>query len=351
MTLSTLPAAYIISLTPAGSRLGRRIAQKMPEAVFWVPVACHPNYPEAQSLDDLKSLFSEAFLANHPLICIMATGIVVRHLAPLLKGKDVDPAVVVVDEAGRFAISLLSGHLGGANDLARTVGNLIGAVPVITTATDVQGLPALDTLAPRLGLRLENLRAVKEIHMALLRGQPVRLVDPESLLQSELSDYQGLFELLPETTDAFQKPGPAVYVGCRDYQWPEGWLRLRPKNLMAGMGCNKGTPVEEVLELVEHTFGRCKLSLLSLHTLATVDAKKAEPGLLAAAQRLGVNFTWYTKEELQQIQVPNPSAMVQRHMGVASVCEAAALKAAGSTMLLVPKQKTANVTLAVAQVG
>jgi cobalt-precorrin 5A hydrolase len=82
-----------------------------------------------------------------------------------------------------------------------------------------------------------------------------------------------------------------------------------------------------------------------------VDAKKAEPGLLAAAQRLGVNFTWYTKEELQQIQVPNPSAMVQRHMGVASVCEAAALKAAGSRTLLVPKQKTANVTLAVAQVG
>jgi cobalt-precorrin 5A hydrolase len=176
-------------------------------------------------------------------------------------------------------------------------------------------------------------------------------VDPESRLQSELSDYQGLFELLPETTEAFQKPGPAVYVGCRDYQWPEGWLRLRPKILMAGMGCNKGTPVEEVLELVERTFGRCKLSLLSLHTLATVDAKKAEPGLLAAAQRLGVNFTWYTKEELQQIQVPNPSAMVQRHMGVASVCEAAALKAAGSTMLLVPKQKTTNVTLAVAQVG
>ena len=179
MTLSTLPAAYIISLTPAGSRLGRRIAQKMPKAVFWVPVACHPNYPEAQRIDDLKSLLAEAFLANHPLICIMATGIVVRHLAPWLKGKDVDPAVVVVDEAGRFAISLLSGHLGGANDLARTVGNLIGAVPVITTATDVQGLPALDTLAPRLGLRLENLRAVKEIHMALLRGQPVRLVDPE----------------------------------------------------------------------------------------------------------------------------------------------------------------------------
>jgi cobalt-precorrin 5A hydrolase len=350
MTLPTAPAAYIISLTPGGHPLGRQIAQKIPDAVFWVPIACKPNNPDAQSFDRLKSLMAEAFLGKHPLVCIMATGIVVRHLAPLLQGKDLDPAVVVVDEAGQFAISLLSGHLGGANELARTVGNLIGATPVITTATDVQGLPALDTLAPRLGLHLENLRAVKDISMALLHGQPVRLVDPEGRLQSELADYKGLFEFLPETPDSLQKPGPAVYVGYRQYQWPDGWLRLRPKNLMVGMGCNKGTTVEEIVEFLQDTFKRFNLSLQSLHTLATIEAKQDEPGLKAAAQRLGVNFTWYTKEELQQIPVPNPSDMVQHHMGVASVCEAAALKAAATQTLLVPKQKSPNVTLAVAQV-
>jgi cobalt-precorrin 5A hydrolase len=350
MTLSTIPATYIISLTPVGNTLGRQIAQRIPGAVFWVPIVCQPNYPEARSFDRFKSVLAEAFLGKHPLVCIMATGIVVRHLAPLLQGKDLDPAVVVVDEAGRFAISLLSGHLGGANELARTLGKLIGATPVITTATDVQGLPALDTLAPRLGLRLENLRAVKEISMALLRGQSVRLVDPESLLQSELMDHKGLFELLPETPDSLQKPGPAVYVGHREYQWPDGWLRLRPKNLMAGIGCNKGTSVEEILEFLQDTFRRFNLSLQSLHTLATISAKQDEQGLKAAAERLGVNFRWFTKEELQQIEVPNPSAMVQSHMGVASVCEAAALKAAATKTLLVSKQKSPNVTLAVAQV-
>jgi len=350
MTLSTTPAVYIISLTPGGHALGREIAQKIPDAVFWVPIACKPNHPEAQSFDRLKSLLAEAFLGKHPLICIMATGIVVRQLAPLLQGKELDPAVVVVDEAGRFAISLLSGHLGGANELARTVGNLIGATPVITTATDVQGLPALDILAPRLGLHLENLRAVKDISMALLHGQPVRLVDPEGRLQSELMDHQGLFELLPDTPESWHKPGPAVYVGYREYQWPDSWLRLRPKNLMAGIGCNKGTGVKEILDFLQDTFRRFNLSLQSLHTLATIDAKQDEPGLKAAAERLGVNFRWFTKEELQQMEVPNPSAMVQSHMGVASVCEAAALKAAAAQTLLVPKQKSPNVTLAVAQV-
>ena len=322
----------------------------MPEAIFWVPIVCHPNYPEAQSFGSFSSLLTEAFEAKHPLICIMATGIVVRRLAPLLQGKDVDPAVVVVDEGGRFAISLLSGHLGGANKLAHTVGKLIGATPVITTATDVQGLPALDVLGPRLGLHLENLQAVKEVHMALLRSQKVILVDPENVLQEILSDNRKLFELIPETLDSMQKPGPAVYVGNREYSWPEGWLRLRPKNLMVGVGCNKGTPAEEILELLDSTFKQYQLSLQSLHTLATIAAKKDEPGLKSVVERLGVNFTWYTKEELQQIQVPNPSEKVERHMGVASVCEAAALKAARAKELLVPKQKTANVTLAIAQV-
>ncbi len=341
----------IVALTPAGAALGHRLCQEMAGATLWLPTKLQPDYPGAQTFVGLKSVFSEAFQTKRPLVGIMATGIAVRHLAPLLQGKDSDPAVVIMDEQGRFAISLLSGHLGGANDLARLVGNLVGATPVITTATDVQGLPAVDTMAARLGLGIENLAVVKVIHMALLKGQKVRLVDPGGYLREELIGFEEIFEMRPENPEYLCQSGPAVYVGCRNYQWPEGWLRLRPKILMAGMGCNKGTPAEEILKLVEDTFIRFNLSLQSLHTLATIAAKQAEAGLKTAAQHLGVNFTWYTKEELQQIPVPNPSAMVQRHMGVASVCEAAALKAAGNKMLLVPKQKTANVTLAVAQVG
>lgn len=341
----------IVALTPAGAALGLRLRDKLDGSRLWLPAKLQPHYPQARPFDSLQEVFHTAFEAKSAVIGIMATGIAVRQAAPLLKGKAADPAVVIMDEKGRFAISLLSGHLGGANDLARRVADLMGAMPVITTASDVQGLPALDSLAAGLGLVIENLEMVKVMQMAWLKGEKVRIIDEAGILQEKLATYRELLELRPEQPEYVQRPGPAVYVGVREYQWPEGWLRLRPRTLMAGMGCNKGTRTAEILELVHRTFSRFNLSLLSLHTLATVAAKQGEAGLQAAARELGVNFLWYAKEELEQIPVPNPSAMVQRHLGIASVCEAAALKASGAQELLVPKQKTANVTLAVAQAG
>ena len=196
----------------------------------------------------LAQAFQEAFAANDNLVCVMAAGIVVRGIAPYLKGKDTDPAVVVVDEAGQFAVSLLSGHLGGANDLARRVAQLLGGTPVITTATDVQGLPALDVLAAEHGLIIENLAGVRPIHMALLAGRPVRLVDPEGFLSGALSAYPELFRLDPDLDRALTGPGPTVYAGFRERDWPPDWLKLRPRNLVAGMGCHRGTPAEEFVE-------------------------------------------------------------------------------------------------------
>lgn len=351
MTGGSRTKVHIVALTPAGAALGHRLAERLGGAILWLPAKFTPDFPTAQTMATLKDVFREAFQTKKPLVGIMATGIVVRQLAPFLRGKDRDPAVVVLDEQGQFAISLLSGHLGGANDLARTVADLVGATAVITTATDAHGLPALDTIAVRLGLSIENLSAVKAIHLALLQGQKVRVVDPLGFLREELAGWPELFEARPEAPESFCQPGPGVYVGCRDYPWPEGWLRLRPKIMVAGMGCNRGASQVEILDLFEKTLKQFHLSPLCLHTLATISAKRDEAGLKAAAEHLGVRFIWFSKEELQHLPVPNPSAVVQRHLGVASVCEAAALKAAKGGTLLVPKQKSTNVTLAVAQVG
>jgi cobalt-precorrin 5A hydrolase len=298
----------------------------------------------------LSEAFREAFERGENLVCVMAAGIVVRGIAPYLQGKDTDPAVVVVDEAGRFAVSLLSGHLGGANDLARRVAKVLGGTAVITTATDVQGLPALDVLAVAQGLTIENLAGVRPIHMAMLSGRPVRVVDPQGFLYGELSAYPELFSSEPDLDRALTGSGPAVYVGFRERPWPPEWLRLRPRNLVAGMGCHKGTPGEELLEFIKQTFEQEKLSLLSLKALATIEAKKEEPGLRMAARSLGVEFLWFTATELEDIPVPNPSPAVARHMKVASVSEAAALKA-GGVELIVTKRKAPNATLSVARVG
>ncbi len=351
MTTLTLAAVQIVALTPAGADLGHRLCQLLSGATLWLPPRLLAGYPGARPLLSLKALFQEVFQEKRPLVAIMATGIVVRHLAPWLRGKDQDPAVVVMDERGRFAISLLSGHLGGANELARGVAGLLGAVPVITTATDVQGLPALDSIAARRGWAIENLTAVKDIHAALLQGQRVLLVDPLDCLREELAPWPELFDRQPETPAALERPGPAVYVGSRDWPWPAAWLRLRPKILVAGVGCNRGASSEEILALVAKTCQQFHLAPLSLKSLASISAKEDEAGLRAAARQLGVPCQYFSPKELQAISVPNPSAVVQRHLGVASVCEAAALRAAAGGPLLVPKQKSANVTLAVAQVA
>ncbi len=348
MVLANRPLK-ILALTQTGAALARRLAGGLAGAQCWLPAA-QAQEPVDLAFTRLAEAFREAFARGDNLVCIMAAGIVVRGIAPYLRGKDTDPAVVVVDEAGQFAVSLLSGHLGGANALAREVARVLGGTPVITTATDVQGLPALDLLAVEHGLIIENLPEVRAIHMALLEGRPVRVVDPEGLLAGPLAAYPELLVPEPDLDRALASPGPTVYVGWREVPWPPEWLRLRPRNLVAGMGCHKGAPAAELIEFIQQTFQQEGLSLLALKTLATIEAKKEEPGLRMAARSLGVELIWFTAAELEAIPVPNPSPQVIRHMGVASVSEAAALKA-GGVELIVTKRKAPNATLAVARVA
>jgi len=339
----------VLALTPAGSRLARRLCQSLEGVECWLPAS--RAAPGVQTFDSLAAVFAEAFARGHHLVCIMAAGIVVRGIAPYLRSKETDPAVVVVDEEGRFAVSLLCGHLGGANELARRVAAALGGMPVITTATDVQGLPALEVVAAQAGLVIENLSGVKEVSMALLSGRSVRLVDPEGFLLPFLEDKQGLFHREDNLEACLASPaGPAVYVGILERPWPSGWLRLRPRTLIAGVGCHRGTTAEEILDFLRENFQQAGLSLLSLKALATVAVKKDEPGLQEAARRLKVELLWFAAEELEQVSVPHPSGSVARHVGAKSVCEAAALKAAQGD-LLVPKRKGVNVTVAVARVA
>ncbi len=342
-----MPPIRVVALTPAGARLAQRLCQALEGAECWLPGS--RAVPEARIFESLAPVFAEAFAEGESLVCIMAAGIVVRLVAPLLQGKDRDPAVVVVDEEGRFAVSLLGGHLGGANRLAHRVAEALGGTAVITTATDVQGLPALDLLAAQNGLAIENLEGVRAISMALLSGKPVRLVDPEGRLTGALKGYGHFFQQESELSKALRaNPQPTVYVGWEERSWPPGWLLLRPRSLVAGVGCHKGTPAEEILGFLQEVFRQAGLSLLSLKALATIAAKKEEPGLKEAARRLKVELLWFTPEELEKVPVPSPSARVSRHVGTGSVSEAAAVRAAQGE-LLVPKQKRANLTVAVAR--
>ncbi len=340
---------WVAALTPGGAETARRIVSVLPGSRILLPARLAGE--EEGSFPRFSQLAGEAFTRRTDLICVMAAGIVVRGIAPFLKDKASDPAVVVVDEKGRFAVSLLSGHQGGANNLAHRVARLIGAVPVITTATDVRGLPAFDSVAAERGWKLENATAVRDVHMALLEGRKIALVDPCGRLSpEEAGEPSGLVERFDlESVRAFE--GPTVYVGVEANPGAANWLMLRPKELAAGVGCNRGTSAGEILDLIRDTFREEALSPHCLAHLASIDAKRDEPGLLEAARSLGVECLWYPREILSTRKTPNPSEVVRKHMGVKSVCEAAAMLAAGTDLLLVSKRKTRNVTLAVARVA
>ncbi|MBL1086390.1 precorrin-3B C(17)-methyltransferase [Streptomyces actinomycinicus] len=298
----------LISATAAGAAARDRLAAAWPDRtrVYEGPVG-----------EAVRAAFAEC----GQLVCFLATGAVVRLLAPLLGDKTADPGVVCVDEGGRFAVSLVGGHGGGANELAREVGELLGAEPVVTTATDAVGLPGLDTL----GLSYEG--AVAAVSRALLDGAPVGLEAevawPLPPLPLVRGGSEGAYTV--RLTDRAVEPG-------------EREVLLRPPSLVVGVGASKGAPVAEVLGLIEETLDRAGLSRKSVAELATVDAKAEEPAIVAAAERLGVPLVTYSAEELAGVEVPNPSDAPLAAVGTPSVAEASALVRGGE--LLVPKRKS-----------
>ena len=278
-----------------------------------------------------------AFAQCSQVIAFLAAGAVIRIVAPLLKDKQTDPAIVCVDEARRFAVSLLGGHAGGANALAERVSDVLGVQPVITTASDAVGLTGLD----QLGWPIEG--DVAGVGRAMLDGEPIDFFSEEiwpipALPENVVTSGQlasGTHQLLVTDRLFDLRPGLAV---------------LRPPSLVVGVGASRGVSPDEVLELIDSMLAAAQLSANSIRHLATADAKADEVGLIEAAQRRGWALLTYPSSALAEVPVPNPSERVRTEVGTASVAEASALIGGGT--LLVGKSRSArDVSMATAAVA
>jgi cobalt-precorrin 5A hydrolase len=344
LNTNTANKIAVWAITPNGASLALRIAAAFPDVVVLAAEALGSLPEPAVRFDSLRGAVAAHFRRFSGHVFIMAAGIVVRMLAGLLVHKTEDPAVVVVDDSGRFAVSLLSGHIGGANRLAVQVAAAIGAQPVITTATDVNAVPAIDLLAMELGLKIENPPAIKTVNMALLTGAAVEVHDPFGTLSGRI----------PKATSG---SGPAaaarVWVDDRLGAAPAEALILRPPTLVAGIGCNRNTSAAEIRGLLFGTLQESGLAGASLRRLASIDLKADEPGLAALAQELGLPLELFGREAIGVVQdaVPTPSAAVEKHIGVKSVCEAAAILASRGGTLIVPKRSSRNATVAIARIN
>lgn len=347
-------------LTGEGEQLARRLA------------ASHPG--DLYDKTDFKASLREAFHKYDYLVCIMATGIVVRILAPLLVHKTSDPGVVVMDQRGQYAISLLSGHLGGANDLAREMAALSGGSAVITTATDVAGELSFDTFAKKHGMTIENIGALKHISGALLSGQPVRVITSRTYPELTAAAAAGKMQLMTveemrQEQERAEAPTVVIDEGFTLGAAPGGAesphntlalgrdtapvLYLRPRTICAGIGCKRNMDADSIRDALLATLKKEGLSPLSLKCISTIPLKADEPGILATARQLGVPLTVIPTADIEALDITGlgiqTSGFVAKQTGVLSVSTASAYLASGKGRILRDKEKYKGITIALCQ--
>jgi cobalt-precorrin 5A hydrolase len=355
MTGSNKNNIAIWIITPNGRALADKIAPQLDDVQLFVSERLMEPGSDCLPFNSLPDAVKTQFKHFSGHIFIMSVGIVVRVIAPLIQSKATDPAVVTIDDQGKHAISLLSGHIGGANKLTQNIAGIIAADPVITTATDVNNVPAIDVLAVENQLVIENVPAIRIVNMALLRQKKIHVHDPFGRLTGCLpnsvnwrqddTDNQRLLNLAA-TGEA------VVWVDDVMRDFPENILKLRPASLVAGIGCNRNTAMKEIKELLDDVLKKFNLSQSSLKCIASIDLKADEAGLIALSGVLAVPLTFFNHDELNHVSgVKNPSPMAEKHIGVKSVCEAAAILASRGGALIVPKHKTQNATLAIARIA
>lgn len=336
------PACY--ALTRQGALLARRIAGALGGTLF-APERL--NLPDAQGFRVLSEQLARNFHVCRGHIFIGAAGVVLRCIAPLLTDKRNDPAVVVCDQRGRHAVSLLGGHLGGANALAEQVAAVTGGRAVITTASDVEGLPALDVLARDAGCAAADPAEMRQAQTALLEEGSVYLIDPLRVLP----EHEALIR--PDDPRAIPDDAFRITVDWRRLDPAPRRLRLIAPLLCAGVGCRKAVPAGDILAALDAALSEAGAAPAALALIASADIKKREAGLREAAGRLKLPLRFFTGEELARVPVPNPSRKAGEVLALTplSVCEGAALLAAGGGSLLLEKRVLGGVTVALAPIA
>lgn len=325
--------AAIFCYSRAGIETAKRVKSLLPDTDAVLYTIARFSAPGFLPIE--KSVYGLEFSQKDALIFIGAAGIAVREIAPFVRDKKTDPAVLCIDERANFVIPLLSGHIGGANRLAAALANALGAAAAITTATDVNGKFAVDEFAARNSCAISDMRLAKAFAAEILeRGLPLQSAFP-------------VVSPLPGGVVFGNEGDLGLYIGCDEKSPFTKTLRLVPKKLRVGVGCRRGTSEEAVEAAIRAVFAENRLDLRAISGVFSIELKKDEAGLLAACRKNSWPVRFYSAEQLSAVPGDfTKSEFVASVTGVDNVCERAALL--GAETLLVRKTALGGVTVAVA---
>ncbi|WP_297489470.1 cobalt-precorrin 5A hydrolase [uncultured Cetobacterium sp.] len=315
----------IWTVTRGAGLAGNKILEKISNTTLFTLKKF--NIDNSIQMENFTKTLNENFNEFQGHIFIMATGIVVRKISILIKSKDIDPAVVVLDEGLNFVISLLSGHLGGANELAENLGEKLNMTPIITTSSDVTGKIAVDTLGQKLKSNLESLEKAKNVTSLIVDGKEVELILPKNI----------------------NSTGKVEGVIINSNREKIEIVQLYPENLVIGLGARKDIPYEIVKEILEETFKKNNLSLKSIKHFATVDIKAKEKAFLQLSEEFQKKLIIVSRKDILEIEEQfEGSDFVKKTIGVRAVSEPCALlTSTGKGIFIEKKIKYKGVTLSI----
>lgn len=337
----------VISFTEKGEKLSETLAGQLKETEVRLYTKCSKSRDEGMAFyleEDLKQWTGRQMQERNALVFIGACGIAVRSIAPFLTDKLHDSPVLVMDENGQYVIPILSGHVGGANELAKIIGERMKALPVITTATDIYRTFAVDLFAKKNKLFIVNREGIAKVSSKVLAGEGITIsIEPGHLEKSGFPKDITLAEYPPHQ--------PVDVVVTSEKRAWDASLVLMPREYVIGMGCRKGKEAEKIEAFIRQALEETGILIGQVDALASIDLKSREEGFLSWSRKERIPFLTYTVEELKSIrQQVCPSEFVEKITGVNNVCERAALKAAGpGGKLIYGKHAKEGMTIAMAK--
>lgn len=297
-------------------------------------------FPHAKVCKFSQNEVKRSWEDTSALLFIMAAGIVVRTIAPLIKNKKEDPAVLVIDEEGKHVIPLLGGHQARANELATTLATLINATPVITTSSDINNLPALDLWIERCQLFIQNPSILPKIMSKFIENRKIKIYINSDLIR---------VPIFPDNFQVVKKAEFAdIIITNKKLEVNEEQLILIPRNLVAGLGFHDWITSDEIEEAIKQVFTEEGLYFEALKGVATLEKKAKNEALQEFSRKYGLRVFSYTPEELQEVKGFSFSPIVERAVGVSSVCEQSTILSSQGR-LIVPKRVFKDLTIAVAE--